>query len=163
MDVVLPVPIGNIEGSVRRKGDAGRLELCRGGVDLRRGGIALDPHDTAFECQLGKLTPGQIGQVEELLFPFLTDDHAVRPPLPLSPHGADKCTVLLEDEDGILRVGVEVDTVLRIDLHGAVRTAERHPLWQSPPASQPFIAMGLLSDNQWGRALLLGRHRSLYG
>src|SRR5262249_54273091 len=152
VNIIRAVAVGDEKIPARRDGDAGRTELIFILVDAGFFGIALRPDDFAVDRQLGELMTEEVGQVDEFLAALLADQHSVRAVailvgLPFLAERFDELAVLVENDDRVLGVGVEINSILRIDLHGAVSAAELHPFGQLPPSANPFVAMIARAEN----------------
>src|SRR6266511_2427031 len=164
VNVIRAVAVGNVKIPVRRDGDAGRAELIFILVNAGFFGIALHPDDLAVGRKFGALMTGEVGQVDELLAALLANQHSVRAVaflvgLPFLAERFDELAVLVEDDDRVLGVGVEINAILRIDLHRAVSAAELHPFGQLPPSANPFVAVIARAENDRIRSGVSGKAR----
>src|SRR5262245_11217427 len=164
VNVIRAVAVGDVKIPIRRDGDAGRAELIFVLVDAGFFGIALRPDDFAVDRQLGEFITEEVGQVDELLAALLADQHSVRAVaflvgLPFLAERFDELDGLVENDDRVLGVGVEIDAILRIDLHGAVSAAQLHAFGQFGPSANPFVAVIAGPENDRVRSGVSGKAR----
>src|SRR4030095_5367623 len=130
-------PDGDARGSVfvRILVNAGFFRVAQGHQH-----VAIQRRLDDFMTPVGGKTPVFCGA-------FFDNSHAVRPALKVFPPGFYEFSVRVEDNHGMLRIGVDKNTPLGVRDDAAMSVAVLHPIRQFSPTPYPLILVRSAAQN----------------